>query len=107
MKKILVVGLGLIGGSLAMALRGFEDFEVVGAVRSQSTYSKAAERHAADRLTFDPAGELPGAGAVYSSPAKENIADSPLLRCLSARCPKKPRRRVGERVASRRKLRPK
>ena len=51
MKKILVVGLGLIGGSLAMALRGFEDFEVVGAVRSQSTYSKAAERHAADRLT--------------------------------------------------------
>ena len=64
MKKILVVGLGLIGGSLAMALRGFEDFEVVGAVRSQSTYSKAAERHAADRLTFDPAGELPGADVV-------------------------------------------
>ena len=64
MKKILVVGLGLIGGSLAMALRGFEDFEVVGAVRSQSTYSKAAERHAANRLTFDPAGELPGADVV-------------------------------------------
>ena len=64
MKKIVVVGLGLIGGSLAMALRGFEDFEVVGAVRSQSTYSKAAERHAADRLTFDPAGELPGADVV-------------------------------------------
>ena len=64
MKKILVVGLGLIGGSLAMALRGFEDFEVVGAVRSQSAYSKAAERHAADRLTFDPAGELPGADVV-------------------------------------------
>lgn len=49
---------------MAMALRGFEDFEVVGAVRSQSTYSKAAERHAADRLTFDPAGELPGADVV-------------------------------------------
>ncbi len=64
MKKILVVGLGLIGGSMAMDLRGFEDFEVVGAVRSQSTYSKAAERHAADRLTFDPAGELPGADVV-------------------------------------------
>ena len=41
MKKILIVGLGLIGGSLAMALRGFEDFEVVGAVRSQATYDKA------------------------------------------------------------------
>ena len=64
MKKILVVGLGLIGGSLAMALQGFEDFEVVGAVRSQATFDKAAAKHAADRLTFDPAGELPGADVV-------------------------------------------
>ena len=64
MKKILVVGLGLIGGSLAMALQGFEDFEVVGAVRSQATYDKAAAKRAADRLTFDPAGELPGADVV-------------------------------------------
>ncbi len=64
MKKILIVGLGLIGGSLAMALRGFEDFEVVGAVRSQATYDKAEAMDAADRLTFDPAGELPGADVV-------------------------------------------
>ena len=64
MKKILVVGLGLIGGSLAMALQGFEDFEVVGAARSQATYDKAAAKRAADRLTFDPAGELPGADVV-------------------------------------------
>lgn len=64
MKKILVVGLGLIGGSLAMALQGFEDFEVVGAVRSQATHDKALAKHAADRLTFDPAGELPGADVV-------------------------------------------
>lgn len=64
MKKILVVGLGLIGGSLAMALQGFEDFEVVGAVRSQATFDKAAARQAADRLTFDPAGELPEADVV-------------------------------------------
>ena len=64
MKKILVVGLGLIGGSLAMALQGFEDFEVVGAVRSQATFDKAAAMGAADRLTFDPAAELPGADVV-------------------------------------------
>ena len=64
MKKILVVGLGLIGGSMAMALQGFRDYEVVGAVRSQSTYDKALVRHAADRLTFDPAAELPGADVV-------------------------------------------
>ena len=64
MKKILVVGLGLIGGSLAMALQGFEDFEVVGAVRSQATFEKAQAKCAADRLTFDPAAELPGADVV-------------------------------------------
>ncbi|MDE6281346.1 MAG: prephenate dehydrogenase [Oscillospiraceae bacterium] len=64
MKKILVVGLGLIGGSLAMALQGFEDYEVVGAARSQSTYDKAVAKHAANRVTFDPATELPGADVV-------------------------------------------
>ena len=63
-KRILVVGLGLIGGSLAMALQGFEDYEVVGAVRSQSTFDKAEAMGAADRLTFDPAAELPGADVV-------------------------------------------
>lgn len=64
MKKILVVGLGLIGGSMAMALQGFEDYEVVGAVRSQATYDKAVARKAAQRVTFDPAAELPGADVV-------------------------------------------
>ena len=63
-KRILVVGLGLIGASLSMALQGFEDYEVVGAVRSQSTYDKAVARRAADRVTFDPAAELPGADVV-------------------------------------------
>ena len=29
-KTALVVGLGLIGGSVAMALRGFENYRVVG-----------------------------------------------------------------------------
>ena len=63
-KKILVVGLGLIGGSLAMALQGFEDYEVVGAVRSQGTYEKAVAMRAADRVTFDHVSELPGADVV-------------------------------------------
>lgn len=64
MKKILVVGLGLIGGSLALALQGFEDYEVVGAVRSRRTYEKAVERHVAQRVTFDPANQLPEADVV-------------------------------------------
>lgn len=63
-KKILIVGLGLIGGSMALALQGFEDHEVVGVVRSQSTYHKAVERKVADRVTFDAASELPGADIV-------------------------------------------
>lgn len=63
-KKILVVGLGLIGGSMALALQGFEGHEVVGVVRSQSTYNKAVERKVAQRVTFDAASELPGADIV-------------------------------------------
>ena len=63
-KRILVAGLGLIGASLALALQGFEDYEVVGAVRSQRTCEKAVERRVADRVTFDPAAELPGADVV-------------------------------------------
>lgn len=63
-RRILVVGMGLIGGSLAMALQGFDGCEVVGGVRSQRTYEKAAARHAADRLTFHPEEELPGADIV-------------------------------------------
>ena len=58
-KRILVVGLGLIGGSMAMALQGFDGAEIVGGVRSQSTYEKAVKRHAADRITFHPEEELP------------------------------------------------
>ena len=63
-KRILVVGLGLIGASLAMALQGFEGYEVVGADRSRATCDKAAARRAADRVTFDSAAELPGADVV-------------------------------------------
>lgn len=63
-KKILIVGLGLIGGSLALALQGFEDYTVVGGVRSQRTYEKAVERHVAQRVTFHPEEELPGADVV-------------------------------------------
>ena len=29
-KRIAIIGLGLIGGSMAMALKGFEDYEIVG-----------------------------------------------------------------------------
>ena len=74
MKTILVVGLGLIGGSMAMALKGFEDYEVVGAVRSRATYDKAVERKAADRVTMDGPGELPRADVVILCQDPQGIA---------------------------------
>lgn len=72
-KRIVVVGLGLIGGSMAMALQGFEDYEIVGVVRSASTYQKAVERHAAHRVTYDGAAELPGADVVILAQDPQGI----------------------------------
>lgn len=54
MKHIAIVGLGLIGGSLAAALRGFEDYEVVGVVRRDATAAYAMEHGVVDRVTQDP-----------------------------------------------------
>ena len=70
---MVVVGLGLIGGSMAMALQGFEDYEIVGVVRSASTYQKAVERHAAHRVTYDAAAELPGADVVILAQDPQGI----------------------------------
>ena len=74
-KTILVVGLGLIGGSLSMALQGFEDYEVVGAVRSQATYDKAVVHRAAHRVTMDGPAELPGADVVILCQDPQGIVD--------------------------------
>ena len=52
MKKTLaVIGLGLIGGSMAMSLRGFEDFEILGADLNRETLDYALEHNIADRVT--------------------------------------------------------
>lgn len=53
-KRIAVIGLGLIGGSMARALRGFEDFEVVGVDVSQPTLRYALEHEIVDRVEEDP-----------------------------------------------------
>ena len=45
-KTIAVIGLGLIGGSMALALKGFEDFEIVGVDVSEPTLRFAAEHDA-------------------------------------------------------------
>ena len=63
-QTMVIVGLGLIGGSLALALKGFEDFEIVGVDVSQPTLRYAAEHGVGDRVTEDAAAELPQADVV-------------------------------------------
>ncbi len=54
MKQVIaVVGLGLLGGSLSAALRGFEEFEVVGVARRQETVDYALTHGICDRSTLD------------------------------------------------------
>lgn len=64
-KQIAIIGLGLIGGSMAMALRGFEDFEIVGVDNSHATLEFAAAHGVGDRLTDDAGAAIAAADLVY------------------------------------------
>ena len=74
-QTMLIVGLGLIGGSLALALKGFEDFEIVGVDVSQPTLRYAAEHGVGDRVTEDAAAELPQADVVALALHPQGIVD--------------------------------
>lgn len=74
MKKVIaVVGLGLIGGSLAAALKGFEDYEVVGVVRRRETADYAAAHGVCDRVTLDAAAALAEADVTYLCTAPSTV----------------------------------
>lgn len=64
-KILAVVGLGLIGGSMAAALRGFEDYTVVGVVRREATAEYARSHGVCDRVALDPMEVLPQADVVF------------------------------------------
>lgn len=64
MGEIAIIGLGLIGGSMALALRGFEDFSVVGVDVSEPTLRYAREHGVGDRVTADAAQAVAGADVV-------------------------------------------
>ena len=68
-QTMVIVGLGLIGGSLALALKGFEDFEIVGVDVSQPTLRYAAEHGVGDRVTED-------ACLLYTSPSPRDKRQS-------------------------------
>jgi len=63
-KKIVIVGLGLIGGSLALALKGFEGCRIVGVDVSEPTLRFAAEHGVGDAVTSDAMEALAGADVV-------------------------------------------
>ncbi len=64
-KTIAVVGLGLIGGSMAMALHGFEEYEILGVDVSQPTLRYALEHGIVDRVSEDAAAALGEADVVF------------------------------------------
>lgn len=74
-KTIAIVGLGLIGGSMAMALQGFEDYEVVGVDVSQPTLRFAMENHVADRVTNDASQAVGQADVVFLCLHPQGILD--------------------------------
>lgn len=74
-QKIVIVGLGLIGGSLAMALEGFEDCELIGVVRSDATRDYALAHHVCHRITQSAAEVLPDADVVWLCQHPQGILD--------------------------------
>ena len=74
-KTLVIVGLGLIGGSLALALKGFEDYEVVGVDVSQPTLRFASEHGVGDRVTESAAEVLPQADVVALALHPQGILD--------------------------------
>ena len=74
-KTIAIIGLGLIGGSMAMALRGFENFEIVGVDSDPATLDFAAAHGVADRLTSDGPTAIAEADVVYLCLHPRGIVD--------------------------------
>lgn len=75
MKKIVIVGLGLIGGSLALGLKGFEDYEIVGVARRQTTVDYALAHGVGDRATLDVAGAIGEADVTFLCINPEDIVE--------------------------------
>jgi len=65
-RRLAIIGVGLIGGSLARALRHADAVgEVVGCGRSRPNLERAVELGVIDRFTHDPAAAVQGADMIF------------------------------------------
>lgn len=74
-KHIVIVGLGLIGGSMAKALHGFEDYDIIGVDVSQPTLRYAVENDIVDRAEEDPKKALAQGDLVFLCLHPRGIVD--------------------------------
>ncbi len=74
-RQLVIVGLGLIGGSMAKALRGFEDFELVGVDVSEPTLRYALENSIVDEAEHDPRKALARGDLVFLCLHPQGIVD--------------------------------
>ena len=74
-RHIVIVGLGLIGGSMAKALHGFEDFDLIGVDVSEPTLRYALEQDIVDRVEPDPRKALAEGDLVFLCLHPQGIVD--------------------------------
>ena len=75
MKRIAIVGVGLMGGALGLALRKRRGWRVAGLARREETVRAARRRGAIHEGSTDPARVIPGADVVvFCSPADKIVS---------------------------------
>ncbi len=74
--RVAVIGTGLIGGSIGLALKARTDAEVVAFDRDPAAAARAVERGAADRAAGTPADAAVGADFVFIATPVGAIAES-------------------------------
>lgn len=74
-KNMVIVGLGLIGGSMAKALRGFEDYTLIGVDVSEPTLRDALEQGVIDQAQPDPVKALAQGDLVFLCLHPQGIVD--------------------------------
>ncbi len=74
-RHIVIIGLGLIGGSMARALRGFEDFDIIGVDVSQPTMRYAIENEIVDAVEPDAVKALAQGDLVFLCLHPQGIID--------------------------------